>query len=164
MCVCYVHARTQFASRLRRPIIKRKQSQSHEPCHFTHSSSLSSRTLGKRSPALDKAPSPHTMSHSADASRGRPGQLVLPSLPTLSILKPYSIENGIRNLRYNAGNLVKKPWVFIRVRHMNPTILGFTGPGCLHLPTLAVWGGASQAMTSPKRPSADQRGGILPRA
>ena len=30
---------------------------------------------------------------------------------------------------YYCRNLIKKPWAFIRVLYMNPTILGVIGPG-----------------------------------
>ena len=42
---------------------------------------------------------------------------------------------------FQCRNLIKKPWAFIRVPYMNPTILGVIGPGFLNqVPTLGVEG------------------------
>ena len=42
-------------------------------------------------------------------------------------------------IRNYCRNLIKKPWAFIRVPCMNPTILGVIGPGFLNqVPTLTA--------------------------
>ena len=44
-------------------------------------------------------------------------------------------------LRAQCRSLIKKPWAFIAVPHMDPTILWVTGPGFLNqVPTLTVFG------------------------
>ena len=40
---------------------------------------------------------------------------------------------------FKVRNLIKKPWAFIRVLNMDPTILGVIGPGFLNqVPTLEI--------------------------